>query len=253
MGNDVWSKIKKIRGVKHTQSKEYIEMIFDNFLELHGDKINGDDGAIVSGIAMLNNIPVTIIAHQKGNTIEERIKRNFGMATSSGYRKALRMMKQAEKFNRPIITFIDTPGAFCGLSGEADGEAISIANCLFEMSSISVPIVSIIIGEASSGGALGIGMGDRVYMMENSIYSIASPEAFATILWKDASRASEAAEIMKITAYDMKKLNIVDRVIEEVQDKAQIKSFLQADLEELMAMPKEKLVGSRYLRYRNIP
>ena len=210
-----WERVKIARGNERPTSIDYIAHIFDRFLELHGDRLCRDDGAIVAGIATIDGIPVTVIGQQKGRNIKQNMKRNFGMPYPEGYRKALRLMKQAEKFNRPIICFVDTPGAFCGIEAEMRGQGEAIARNLYEMSSIKVPILSIVIGEGGSGGALALAVANEVWMLENSTYSILSPEGFASILWKDSKRADEAAGIMKITANDLYKLEIVDQVIME--------------------------------------
>lgn len=210
-----WERVKIARGNTRPTSLDYIGKIFDKFLELHGDRVYGDDGAVVGGIAEIENIPVTIIGHQKGRTIKQNMKRNFGMPNPEGYRKALRLMKQAEKFKRPIICFVDTPGAFCGMEAEERGQAEAIAKNLMELSSLKTPILSIVIGEGGSGGALAMAVADEVWMLENATYSILSPEGFASILWKDSKRAGEAAEIMKITAKDLKDMKIIEKVIPE--------------------------------------
>ncbi len=210
-----WERVKIARGNERPTSIDYITHIFDRFLELHGDRLCRDDGAIVAGIATINQIPVTVIGQQKGRNMKQNMKRNFGMPYPEGYRKALRLMKQAEKFNRPIICFVDTPGAFCGIEAEMRGQGEAIARNLFEMSSIKVPILSIVIGEGGSGGALALAVANEVWMLENSTYSILSPEGFASILWKDSKRADEAAGIMKITADDLYQLEVVDQVIME--------------------------------------
>ena len=210
-----WERVKIARGNERPTSIDYIGHIFDRFLELHGDRLCRDDGAIVGGIATINGIPVTVIGQQKGRNMKQNIKRNFGMPYPEGYRKALRLMKQAEKFHRPIICLIDTPGAFCGIEAEMRGQGEAIARNLYEMSSIQVPILSIVIGEGGSGGALALAVANEVWMLENSTYSILSPEGFASILWKDSKRADEAANIMKITAKDLFELKIVDQIISE--------------------------------------
>lgn len=214
-----WERVKIARGNERPTSIDYIGHIFDRFLELHGDRLCRDDGAIVGGIAMINGIPVTVIGQQKGRNIKQNMKRNFGMPYPEGYRKALRLMKQAEKFHRPVICFVDTPGAFCGIEAEMRGQGEAIARNLYEMSALKVPILSIVIGEGGSGGALALAVANEVWMLENSTYSILSPEGFASILWKDSKRADEAADIMKITASDLLDLQIVDRVIMEKEEK----------------------------------
>ncbi len=210
-----WERVKIARNNERPTSIDYIGHIFDRFLELHGDRLCRDDGAIVGGIATIDGISVTVIGQQKGRNIKQNVKRNFGMPYPEGYRKALRLMKQAEKFKRPIICLIDTPGAFCGIEAEMRGQGEAIARNLYEMSSLKVPILSIVIGEGGSGGALALGVANEVWMLENSTYSILSPEGFASILWKDSKRADEAADIMKITAADLLQLDMIDQVIPE--------------------------------------
>ena len=208
-----WDRVTLAREIERPKALDYIENIFDDFMELHGDRNFGDDKSIIGGIAYLDAMPVTIIGEQKGKNARENIERNFGMPNPEGYRKALRLMKQAEKFGRPIITFIDTPGAYPGIGAEERGQGEAIARNMLEMSQLKVPIICIVIGEGSSGGALAIAVGDRIIMLENAVYSILSPEGFASILYKDASKAKEAAENMKITAKDLKNLNIIDKII----------------------------------------
>ncbi|GFR34847.1 acetyl-coenzyme A carboxylase carboxyl transferase subunit alpha [Thermobrachium celere] len=210
-----WDRVMLARLNERPTSLDYIDMIFDDFIEFHGDRLYGDDPAIVGGIATLNGIPVTVIGEQKGRNTKENLYRNFGMPHPEGYRKALRLMKQAEKFKRPIITFVDTPGAYCGIGAEERGQAEAIARNLMEMSTIDTLKIAIVIGEGSSGGALAISVADEIWMLENAVYSILSPEGFASILWKDASRAKEAADVMKMTAYDLKELGIITRIIKE--------------------------------------
>ncbi|MEG0285650.1 MAG: acetyl-CoA carboxylase carboxyltransferase subunit alpha [Vagococcus sp.] len=254
--NDI---VKLARQADRLTSLEFIDMIFDSFVELHGDRYYGDDGAIVGGIAYLDSMPVTVIGIQKGRTLEENIATNFGSPSPEGYRKSLRLMKQAEKFNRPIINFINTPGAFCGIEAEERGEGEAIANNLYEMSQLSVPIISIFTGEGSSGGAIALAVANEVWMLEHSIYSILSPEGFASILWKDSSRAEEAAEIMKLTSYDLKELDVTEKIIPETKEEelispeelaATIKAELIEKLSELTTWSAEKLIEQRYERFR---
>lgn len=216
-----WDRVQIARMAERPTSLDYISTIFDEFMELHGDRAFRDDGAIVGGIAVINGVSVTVIGEQKGRTTKENIKRNFGMPYPEGYRKALRLMKQAEKFHRPIICFVDTPGAFCGLEAEERGQGEAIARNLYEMSNLTTPILSIVIGEGGSGGALALAVANKVWMLENATYSILSPEGFASILWKDAKKAEEAAKAMKITASDLKELGVIDKVILE-EEPAQI-------------------------------
>ncbi|EEX22201.1 acetyl-CoA carboxylase, carboxyl transferase, beta subunit [Blautia hansenii DSM 20583] len=210
-----WERVQTARDSKRPVSLDYIKEIFDSFMELHGDRAFRDDGAIIGGLALLDGQPITVIGIQKGRNTKENIGRNFGMPSPEGYRKTLRLMKQAEKFQRPIITFIDTPGAFCGVEAEERGQGEAIARNLLEMAALKVPVLSIVIGEGGSGGALALGVGNEVWMLENAIYSILSPEGFASILWKDSKKAKEASEVMKITAEDLKKLGIIEQVIPE--------------------------------------
>lgn len=251
--------VKIARKTTRPTALDYINYIFENFIELHGDRSFGDDKAIVGGIASLEDRPVTVIGIQKGKTTEENIDRNFGQPHPEGYRKALRLMKQAEKFGRPVVTFINTSGAFCGVGAEERGQGEAIARNLFEMSNLSVPVIAIIIGEGGSGGALALAVADRVWILENSIYSILSPEGFASILWKDAKRASEAAEIMKITAKDLLELKVADKIIKEAEGGAHndfaftaniIKKNLVKELEALSKMELSALLDERFLRFR---
>ncbi|OXX84916.1 hypothetical protein AVM15_01560, partial [Paraclostridium benzoelyticum] len=210
-----WDKVSISRDIKRPNAENYIKNICSLFIELHGDRLYKDDPSIIGGIGKIGDFEVTLIGHQKGKDINEQIKRNFGMPHPEGYRKALRLMKQAEKFNRPIITFIDTPGAFCGIEAEERGQGEAIAKNLLEMSSLKVPILSIVIGEGGSGGALGIGVSNEIAMLQNSVYSVISPEGLSSILFKDASKSKDASEIMKLTSSDLKELGIIDHIIEE--------------------------------------
>ncbi|WP_314061023.1 acetyl-CoA carboxylase carboxyl transferase subunit alpha [uncultured Vagococcus sp.] len=247
------------RNPKRYTPLEYMETVFDQFIEFHGDRYFADDQAVIGGIAYLDGLAVTIIGIQKGRDLKENIDRNFGSPNPEGYRKALRLMKQAEKFKRPVITFVNTPGAFCGPEAEERGEGEAIARNLMEMSDLKVPIISVFTGEGGSGGAIALGVADEVWMLEHSIYSILSPEGFASILWKDSSRASEAAEIMKITAYDLKELAICERIIPETKDGQLLdQTVINRDLEkslikkirELQALPLAELLEKRYQRFR---
>lgn len=256
-----WRKVQAARDKQRLSTLDYIHGLTDVFIELHGDRLYKDDAAIVGGVGTINGMPVTIIGHQKGKDTTENIKRNFGMPHPEGYRKALRLMKQAEKFNRPVLCFIDTPGAYCGLGAEERGQGEAIAKNLIEMSGLKVPIISVVIGEGGSGGALALGVADRVWMLENAIYSVLSPEGFASILWKDASRASEAAGVMKITAEDLSEFKLVDGVINEPKwnDTASCTLFLAAMKEKiskefklLEAKPVETLRQERYNKFRSM-
>ncbi|MGK0551373.1 acetyl-CoA carboxylase carboxyl transferase subunit alpha [Enterococcus faecalis] len=238
---------------------DYIDAVFDDFVEFHGDRYFADDLAIVGGIATLQGKPITVVGIQKGRNLPENIERNFGAPNPEGYRKALRLMKQAEKFQRPIVTLINTAGAYCGIGAEERGEGEAIAQNLVEMSDLNVPIISVIIGEGGSGGALALAVADEVWMLEHTIYAILSPEGFASILWKDGSRAKEAAELMKITAAELKELTVIDKVIPEMMngeplEQAKINRILQkaliAKLSELSALDSDALLEQRYQRFR---
>ena len=254
-----WDKVELARKLERPKSIDYINAIFEDFIELHGDRNFADDKSIVGGIATLNQMPVTVIGEQKGKNMKENIERNFGMPNPEGYRKALRLMKQAEKFQRPIITFIDTPGAYPGMGAEERGQGEAIARNIMEMSTLKVPIICIVIGEGSSGGALAIAVGDKIVMLENAVYSILSPEGFASILYKDASKAKEAAENMKITAQDLKRLEVIDKIIKEPTNKAEdefetiakdIKKYLVETIKQLNKIPIEELIQKRYEKFR---
>lgn len=258
-----WERVEIARNSNRKTALDYIEKIFDEFIELQGDRLYGEDASIVCGLARLKNQNVTIIAEQKGRNTKENMKRNFGMPNPEGYRKAIRMMKQAEKFGRPIITFVDTKGAYPGIGAEERGQGEAIAKSMFEMSKLQVPIIAILIGEGSSGGALAISIANKIYMLENAIYSILSPEGYASILWKDSSRAKEAAEKMKLTAKDLYDFKIIDTIIkentsdevneEEFEKIAQnIQEEMVKDLTKLEKMSKEEILEDRYRKFRNI-
>jgi acetyl-CoA carboxylase carboxyl transferase subunit alpha len=251
--------VKIARKVARPTALDYINHIFTGFIELHGDRQFRDDKAVVGGIAWLDDMPVTVIGIQKGKTMEENIERNFGNAHPEGYRKALRLMYQAEKFGRPIICFINTSGAYCGVGAEERGQGEAIARNLMEMADLKVPIISIIIGEGGSGGALGLAVADRVWMLENSVYAVLSPEGFASILWKDAKRAKEAADVMKITAADLLELGVIEKVIKEVPGGADkdftftanlLKTKLEIEVRILKEKDTETLLEERYQRFR---
>ncbi len=254
-------RVQLARHPKRPLALDLINLIFPDFLELHGDRLYRDDHAIIGGLAMLEGAPVTVIAEQKGRDTKENIARNFGMPFPEGYRKALRLMKQAEKFGRPIITLIDTPGAFPGLEAEQRGQAEAIAVNLMYMSSLTVPIVVVVIGEGGSGGALAIGVGDRILMLENAQYSVISPEGCAAILWHDASFAAEAAAALKITAKDLLELKVIDEIIPEplggahrdyAETASNIKAAIVRNLQELNKMDVNNLVDHRYAKFRNM-
>lgn len=256
-----WERVEISRSKERPTTLSYVQQVFDDFLELHGDRAFRDDGAVIGGIAMFGGQPVTVIGQQKGKNVKENIYRNFGMASPEGYRKALRLMKQAEKFGRPVVTFVDTPGAACGIEAEERGQGEAIARNLLEMSGIQTPMVSILIGEGGSGGALGLAVTDEVWMMENATYSILSPEGFASILWKDGKRAKEASEVMKITAKDLKKLQIIEKVIREPEPAneenlpeiaEEIREDLDAFLRKSCQKTREQIVEERYERFRRM-
>ena len=238
-------------------SLDYIEKIFDEFIELHGDRNYRDDKAMVCGIARIGTQNYTVIAEQKGRNTKENIERNFGMPNPESYRKAIRFMEQAEKFNRPVITFIDTKGAYPGIGAEERGQGQAIASSMLKMAGLKVPIISIVIGEGSSGGALAIGVANKVFMLENAIYSILSPEGYASILWKDASRAEEAAEKMKLTAKDLYDLNVIDKIIDEPEDDFDIltqnlKDEIVETIDKLKKFSKDDIVDKKNKKFRNM-
>ena len=256
-----WERVKIARGPDRPTALDYIDNIFDDFLELCGDRYFKDDKSIVCGLGNIGKQNYTIVAEQKGRNTKENIERNFGMPNPEAYRKALRFMKQAEKFNRPIVTFIDTKGAYPGIGAEERGQGEAIARNLMEMSDLKVPIIAIVIGEGSSGGALAIGVGDRILMLENAVYSILSPEGYASILWKDSSRAEEAAEKMRLTAKDLLDLGVIDEVIKEPNENAKtdiekmsevIKKRIVALTKELKDLDVNELVEKRYEKFRNM-
>ena len=256
-----WERVELARNPKRPTALDYIDKVFDEFMELHGDRNFKDDKAICCGLAKIGEQNFTVVAEQKGRTTKENIERNFGMPNPESYRKAIRFMKQAEKFNRPIITFVDTKGAYPGLGAEERGQGEAIAKSMFEMAKLKVPVLVIVIGEGSSGGALAIAVGNKVIMLENAIYSILSPEGFASILWKDSSRAKEAAEKMKLTAQDLYDFEIIDKIIDEpefdnldftkiVSEK--IKNEIIRFLNEMQGKSKEQIVEERYQKFRNM-
>ena len=248
-----YEKVMLARDKDRLKITDFIDALFDDFIELKGDGIVGEDRAILGGIASFHGIPVTVIGHKKGATTEENIDCNFGMASPEGYRKAARLMKQAEKFNRPVITIVDTPGAYPGLMAEANGQANAIAENLALMSSLKVPIIAVITGEGSSGGALGIAVADRVFMLENAVYSILSPEGFASILWKDSKKADEAATLMKLTATELLNYGIIDGIIGEGSKLIiNMDEMISRELTELTKLKEETLLKNRYKKFREI-
>lgn len=256
-----WDRVYLARHPRRPKAQDYLKRLFHTFYELHGDRCYGDDRAIIGGIAMFEQTPVTVIAQAKGRDLQGNMKRNFGMPNPEGYRKALRLAKEAEKFHRPIITFVDTSGAYPGKGAEERGQAEAIAQCLYTFSDLQTPIICIVLSEGGSGGALALSVGDRLVMLENAVYSILSPEGFASILWKDGSRAKEAAEVMKLTAHDLMDKGILDAVIEEPLGGAQndieavcerLRAYIHASLEELQKAKMPALLAQRYEKYRNI-
>ena len=253
MSGTAYERVRLVRDNKRPTGSDFIRNIFQGFMELHGDRRFGDDPAVVGGLARLGSLPVTVIAIEKGHTAKERTRRNFGMPQPEGYRKALRLMKQAEKFGRPVVSFVDTAGAYCGIDAEERGQGEAIAENLLEMSTLCVPIISVLIGEGGSGGALALAMADRVWMLENAVYSVISPEGCASILWKDPGKAPEAASSLKMTAEDAKSLGVIDRILSENDMGAQvlyarIRALLTEELRELAKDP--ELTQNRYNRFR---
>lgn len=258
---NAWDRVLLSRRKNRPVGSDYIRMLFQDFTEFHGDRLYGDDPAIIGGIAYFKERPVTVIAQEKGTNTKENIMRNFAMPSPEGYRKALRLMKQAEKFHRPVICFVDTPGAFCGLEAEERGQGEAIARNLYELSGLKTPILSIVIGEGGSGGALALAVADEVWMLENSIYSILSPEGFASILWKDSTKAKEAAKVMKLTADDLKQMGVIECVLEEPEQYTvqtmkpvadQLRGKVEAFIENYEQMPEQKLTEHRYQRFRKM-
>ena len=247
--------VREAREQTRLTALDFATGIFDDSIELHGDRSFRDDGAIIGGIGWLGDQAVTVVGIQKGKSLQDNLNRNFGQPHPEGYRKALRLMKQAEKFGRPIVTFINTAGAYPGVGAEERGQGEAIARNLFEMSDLKVPIIAIIIGEGGSGGALALAVADRVWMLENSIYAVLSPEGFASILWKDGTRAMEAAELMKITSHELLEMEVVDKVISErglsaKELLARVKNELQTEIEQLKQLSLEELLEERYQRFR---
>ncbi len=256
-----WESVQISRRKDRPVGGDYISHLFTDFIELHGDRYYKDDKAVVGGLAYFHGTPVTVVAQAKGKSTKENVERNFGMPSPDGYRKALRLMKQAEKFHRPVICFVDTPGAFCGLEAEERGQGEAIAKNLFELSALKTPILSVVIGEGGSGGALAMAVADEVWMLENSVYSILSPEGFASILWKDSKRADEAAEVMKLTASDLKELGMIEKIIPEPEDFTEenmdvvckeLEFLLAGFQEKYWGMEVEELTERRYQRFRKM-
>ncbi len=253
-----YEKLKTARASTRPTGSAYVNQIFKNIIEFHGDRRYGDDAAIYSGIGYLDeDIPATFIAIDKGTDLQSRIQKNFGCPKPEGYRKALRLMKQAEKFHRPVICFVDTLGAFCGAEAEERGQGQAIAENILEMMGLNTPVITIVIGEGGSGGALALATADKVYMLENAVYSVISPEGCASILWKDSGKVADAAACLKITASDMREFKVIEGIITEDFDHFDkmcnsIRHQLKKDLKELLSQPKSKLVDNRYHRFRRI-
>ena len=248
-----YERLQIVREKNRPTVRDYIPLIFDNFIELHGDRRFADDPAIVGGLARLGGRTVTVVAIEKGGDTRDKVYRNFGSPNPEGYRKALRLMKQAEKFHRPVVCFVDTSGAFCGIGAEERGQGQAIAENLMEMMGLKTPVISILVGEGGSGGALALAVADRVWILENAVYSVVSPEGCASILWKDAKRAKDAAECLRLTAQDMERLGVVEQVINE-EDKstlfARVKTMLETELDALCEKDTEALLRERYERFR---
>ena len=254
---NAYERVLAARSSDRNMGGYYIERMIDSFIELHGDRRFGDDAAIIGGIGYLNGKSVTVIAMERGATIEERMRRNFGCPTPEGYRKALRLMKEAEKFNRPIICFIGSSGAYCGIDAEKRGQGEAIAENLFEMMGLKVPIISVIVGEGGSGGALALGVCDTAIMLENSVYSVISPEGCASILWKDSAKAPEAAAALHLTSYDLEEYSVIEKIIPE-KDRSQeeicsdLKSYIISEIQKKEKLSTKQLLDERYKKFRKI-
>lgn len=257
--NNAMKSVRIARKIDRPNTREFIDKLFENFMEMHGDRLFADDGSIVGGIASFEGTPVTVIGIQKGHTLDENVECNFGSPNPEGYRKALRLMKQAEKFHRPVITLVNTAGAFCGIGAEERGQGEAIARNIMEMSRLKTPIISIFTGEGGSGGALALAVADEVWMLEHSLYSVLSPEGFASILWRDSERVEEAAELMKMTANELLKNGVADRTFSEHKDGIennfnyttdQIREALRKKLPEFMKKETKELLDERYKRFR---
>lgn len=256
-----WERIEIVRQKGRPTAKDYIPLIFDHFIEMHGDRYYGDDPAIIGGIARFNRMPVTVIAHVKGRNLEENKASNFAMAHPEGYRKAIRLMKQAEKFHRPVVCFVDTPGAYCGIEAEERGQHEAIAKAQLEIMQLKTPVFTIVLGEGGSGGAIALAVCDKLAMMENATYSVISPRGFASILWKDASREKEAANLIKITANDLYDFGICDEIIPEPKGGAHrnpelastaISNYLRETIPNFINVPIDNLLENRYIKFRKV-
>ncbi len=254
---NAYDRVLAARSNERNMGGYYLSRMIDDFVELHGDRRYGDDGAIVGGVGMLNGMPVTAITMERGATIEERIERHFGCPTPEGYRKALRLMKEAEKFKRPVICFIGSSGAYCGIDAEERGQGEAIAENLFEMMGLKTPIISVVVGEGGSGGALALGVCDTAIMLENSVYSVISPEGCASILWKDSSKAADAADALKLTASDLYSFDIVEKVIDETGKSPEeicsdLKNYIIEELKKKKMLTADQLLQERYDKFRKI-
>ena len=252
-----YERVRIARGGKRPTGADFIERLFTGFFELHGDRRFADDAAIIGGVAYLDTLPVTVIAIEKGHTARERLQRSFGAPNPEGYRKALRLMQQAEKFHRPVLCFVDTSGAYCGIGAEERGQGQAIAECLTQTAALQTPVLSVLIGEGGSGGALALAAGDRVWMLENAVYSVISPEGCASILWKDAAKAEQAAQQLKLTAEDALRLGVIEKIIPETdlgkpEFYEKLKQALLEELSTLSQLPPEILLDARYRRFRRI-
>ena len=252
-----YERVRIARGGKRPTGADFIDHLFTGFFELHGDRRFADDAAIIGGVAYLDTLPVTVIAIEKGHTARERLQRSFGAPNPEGYRKALRLMQQAEKFHRPVLCFVDTSGAYCGIGAEERGQGQAIAECLTQTAALRTPVLSVLIGEGGSGGALALAAGDRVWMLENAVYSVISPEGCASILWKDASKAEQAARQLKLTAGDALQLGVIEKIIPETdlgkpEFYEKLKQALLEELSALSQLPPETLLDARYRRFRRI-
>ena len=252
-----YERVKIARGGKRPTGADFIDHLFTGFFELHGDRRFADDAAIIGGVAYLDTLPLTVIAIEKGHTARERLQRSFGAPNPEGYRKALRLMQQAEKFHRPVLCFVDTSGAYCGIGAEERGQGQAIAECLTQTAALRTPVLSVLIGEGGSGGALALAAGDRVWMLENAVYSVISPEGCASILWKDASKAEQAAQQLKLTAGDALQLGVIEKIIPETdlgkpEFYEKLKQALLEELSALSQLPPETLRDARYRRFRRI-
>lgn len=247
-----YEQVRRARSAGRLRVEQFVRALFDDFIELRGDRLSAEDPSILGGIAFFHSVPVTVIGHRRGKTAEENKACNFGMPRPAGYRKVLRLIRQAERFARPVISFIDTPGAWPGSDAEENGQAAAIAECLAAMGSLRTPVIAVVIGEGESGGALAMAVADRVFMLENAVYGLLSPEAFASVLWKDSSRAPEAGSLMRLTARELLADHLIDGVVPEEDLPASLDRVLWDTLEELRALDPDTLPARRYLKYRKM-